>query len=280
MAKKSIYKSEEGKKAILTFYEKLLTEWCRPSKQYTFNTSYGNTFIIESGDRNAPAVFLLHGSVSNSAMWISDAKTLSEKYRVFAIDIIGECGKSAQTRPEFKDGNYANWLLEIVESLGLNRVSIIACSLGGWVALDFATKHPNRVDHLVLMATAGITPIKPKAVLLIIFTSLAGKWGMQKLDKLVYGALEIDERALEFAALIKEHYNPRTEVFPVFSDEQLKQIEAPVLFIGGEHDCFYNSQKTAERIENNLGNVRCVVLENTGHVLINQTERFLQFLKE
>ncbi len=280
MAKKSIYKSEQGKKAILSFYENLLAEWHQPSKQYSLNTSFGKTFIVESGDKNAPAVLLLHGSGSNSAMWISDAKTLSEKYRVFAIDIIGECGKSAQTRPEFKDDNYANWLMEIVESLGLSKASLIACSLGGWIALDFTTKYPARVEHLVLTAIAGITPIKPKAVLLVILTSLAGKWGMQKLDKLVYGGLEIDERVLEFASLIKEHYIPRTDVMPVFSNEQLRQIEAPVLFIGGEHDCFYNSQKTAERLEKNVENACCMVLENTGHVLINQTEHFLQFLKE
>ncbi|MCF8358452.1 MAG: alpha/beta hydrolase [Prolixibacteraceae bacterium] len=280
MAKKSIYKSEQGKKAIIVFYENLLAEWHQPSKQYYLNTSFGKTFIVESGDKNAPAILLLHGSGSNSAMWVSDAKALSEKYRVFAIDIIGECGKSAQIRPEFKDSNHANWLMEIVESLGLSRVSLIACSLGGWIALDFTTKYPARVEHLVLTATAGITPIKTKAVLLVILTSLAGKWGMQKLDKLIYGGLEIDERVLEFAAMIKEYYNPRTVVMPVFTDEQLKQIEAPVLFIGGENDCFYNSQKTASRLDENVENARCVVLENTGHVLVNQTEHFLQFLKE
>jgi len=278
MAKTLIYKSDEGKKQVLSYYETLLTQWHQPFRQITLETKFGATFIIESGKKESPAILFLHGSGSNSAMWLADAMILSETYHVFAIDIIGECGKSSENRPEFKNGNYSGWIFEIIEKLALNRISIIACSLGGWIALDFSIKHPERIEKLVLMATAGITQVKLKTIFWIIITSMMGTWGFNKLNRMVYGNHTIDNKALEFASLVKENYKPRTDVLPVLTNESLRQIKAPTLFIGGENDCFYDSRKTASRLKENMDNVKCLVLKDTGHVLTNQTNNILQFL--
>lgn len=280
MAKTSIYKTDEGKKQVLSYYETLLLQWYHPSLQFTIETTFGETFIIESGKKDTPAILLLHGSGSNSAMWIADVKELSENFHVFAIDIIGECGKSSENRPAFKNDNYSNWISEIIEKLSINRLSIIGCSLGGWIAMDFSIKHPERIDKLILMATAGITQVKLKTIFWIIITSMMGSWGFNKLNKMVYGNLTIDNKALEFASLVKNNYKPRTDVLPVLTNESLQNIKAPTLFIGGKNDCFYDSQKTAIRIKKNLAKVQCLVLEKTGHVLINQTENIISFLND
>lgn len=278
MAKTLIYKSDEGKKQVLSYYETLLEQWHQPFRQINLETKFGATFIIESGKKESPVIFFLHGSGSNSAMWLADAMILSETYHVFAIDIIGECGKSSENRPEFKNGNYSNWISEIIEKLASNRISIIACSLGGWIALDFSINHPERIEKLVLMATAGITQVKLKTIFWIIITSMMGTWGFNKLNRMVYGNLTIDNKALEFASLVKENYKPRTDVLPVFTNESLQQIKAPTLFIGGENDCFYDSRKTASRLKENMDNVKCLVLKDTGHVLTDQINNILQFL--
>ncbi|MCG8309054.1 MAG: alpha/beta hydrolase [Cytophagales bacterium] len=257
-----------------------MKEYYQPSEQYMVETIFGKTFVIESGSKTAPAIVLLHGTGSNSAMWIADAKELSAKYHVFAIDIIGECGRSSENRPDFKNNHYSNWLSEILENLKLKHVSIIGCSLGAWIALDFSIKHPEKVKKLVLLATAGVTQVKASTIFWIIVTSITGKWGFNKLNKMVYGNLEIDKQVLEFASLIKEHFKPRTEVLPVFTDDQLKQIQASTLFIGGENDCFYNSQKTAMRLYGSIEKFKYLVLKNTGHVLVNQTAGIVQFLNE
>jgi len=106
-----------------------------------------------------------------------------------------------------------------------------------------------------------------------------GTWGFNRLNRMVYGNLTIDNKALEFASLVKENYKPRTDVLPVLTNESLRQIKAPTLFIGGENDCFYDSRKTASRLKENMDNVKCLVLKDTGHVIINQTNNILQFLK-
>ena len=278
MAETVIYKTDAGKKQVIRYYETLLMQWNQPSRQFMLETTFGETFIIETGKKEAPAIILLHGSGSNSAMWIADTREWAKSYHVFAIDIIGECGKSSENRPAFKNDNYSKWIFEIINQLGLNRISLIACSLGGWIALDFAVNYSEKLEKLILMGTAGITKIKPKTIFWIIITTVMGSRGFNKLNKMVYGNLDIDSHALGFASMIRKYYKPRTDALPVLTNESLRQIKASTLFIGGENDCFYNSQKTASRLKENLDKIQCFVLKNTGHVLINQTSRILQFL--
>ena len=233
---------------------------------------------MENGEKSAPAVVLLHGSSSNAAMWAMDVRVLSQKYRVFTVDIIGECGKSSEQRPSYHGNGFSDWMNEVFEGLDSKKGSLVGCSSGGWIAADFAIKHPEKVENLVLMATAGISPVRISTLLLIISMSVFGTPGFNRLNRLVYGNLEIDKHALEFAELVRKHYKPRTDALPIFTDEQLRGIEAPVLFIGGEKDCFYHSSKTAMRLARCVKDFRADVLENTGHVLLNQANKIGSFI--
>ncbi len=279
MRKKPIYRSLSGKQQILDFYSGILENWKKPSEQHFIDTRFGKTFVIESGSGTAHPVILLHGSSSNSAMWMADTMALSENYRVLAIDIIGECGLSNESRPPFSNNNYYLWLTDILNCLKIARVSIIGCSLGGWIATEFAIRVPGRVEKLILMATAGITPVKTKTLLLIMLASIAGHHSFNKINKMVYGDIEIDTKAMEFALLIKGQYIPRNDMLPLFKDSELGRIGSPTLFIGGENDCFYNSRATATRIKTNVKKNEVIVLPSTGHVLIDQTVRIMNFLK-
>lgn len=280
MTKESIYKSEKGKQEILGFYEKVIREWPQASQQITITTSHGDTFVLESGLSSARKIVLLHGSGSNSAMWMADVMEYSKSFHVFAIDIIGECGKSSENRPPWNEKHYSEWLSEVFKNLNIGSATLIGNSLGGSIAIDFAINFPEKADKLVLIATAGITPIKLSSLFWIILTSIFGDWGFKKLNKMVYGNLEIDPKALKFAGLVKQYFKPRTDVLPLFTDEKLQSIQIPTLFIGGENDCFYDSKKTAVRLSKQIAKFKSEVLIDTGHVVINQALKINDFLKE
>nr|HML48184.1 alpha/beta hydrolase [Clostridia bacterium] len=76
----AIFKTEEGKAAVLGAYREILAAWPVPNRQYSVKTGYGDTFVIESGEPANPALLLLHGSVSNSFVWFGDAAALIERY--------------------------------------------------------------------------------------------------------------------------------------------------------------------------------------------------------
>jgi len=54
---------------------------------------------------------------------------------------------------------------KICLTYSLERTVIIGNSLGGWMALKFATAYPERVSRLVLLASAGLAPIRPRFLL-------------------------------------------------------------------------------------------------------------------
>ena len=67
---KVIFKSENKKREIINFYNKILERWPVDYEEITINTKYGDTHILLSGNEDNPPLVLIHGSASNSAMWI------------------------------------------------------------------------------------------------------------------------------------------------------------------------------------------------------------------
>lgn len=94
MKTKVAFKSSEGKRAILKFYDSLAEQSHVDYEKILVSTRYGDTFIMASGAREAPPLILLHGSGINSVMWLGDLPTYARNYRVYAVDIPGEPGKS------------------------------------------------------------------------------------------------------------------------------------------------------------------------------------------
>jgi pimeloyl-ACP methyl ester carboxylesterase len=146
-----IYKSEAGARVVQERYLEFLKRWPISNQQLRIPTREGETFIVACGPENAPPLALLHGSGVNAGMWIADVAAWAEHFRVYAIDVIGEPGLSAPSRPPLASEAYALWLDDVMHALSLQRVSIVGASLGGWLALDYATRRTERVESAVLL---------------------------------------------------------------------------------------------------------------------------------
>ncbi|KJB86039.1 hypothetical protein AZ66_21190 [Paenibacillus sp. E194] len=279
----NLYKSEAGKREVLEQYRKILASWPVENHQYEVETSFGSTFVIESGSKNNPPLILLHGSVSNSFTWYGDVASLSKTHNVYAIDIIGEAGLSAASRPSYESGAYALWLNETIHALRLSSCSIVAMSLGGWMSLSFATTYPEKVDNLVLLCPGGLTHEKASFLWKAIFFSLLGKWGQLQILKLVgagtissssLSGLEVD---LSFASLVFKHFKPRTAKMPLFSNQSLHQLTMPIFMLFGDSDQLIPASKSMNRLKQFAPQARIELLPDTGHLIVNQADRILQF---
>lgn len=276
----TFFKSPEGQKIILSFYEKALEKWPVPYSEHTVATKFGETAYIECGNKNKKPLILIHGASSNATSWIADVAAYSQEYRVIVVDVIGEPGKSAQTRPPLETDDYAKWLEEIVTRLNLKRVSLVGLSQGGWMAIRYAVSFPQKVEKLGLMAAAGIVPTKGSFLLKAIGFTLLGKWGIDKLNRQVFGSLPMDEMTAQYMEALLLHYTPRMSKEYIFSDEELRRLTMPVLYIGGANDVIRDNVKISSRLEALLPKVQTKVLPDTGHVLINMTKYTIPFLKE
>ena len=175
-----IYKTDAGRQAIEAFYRQALRRWPVPNEHIEIPTRHGDTFAIAAGPSSAPALILLHGSGSNSAVWIRDVAQWAGRYRVYAVDIIGEPGLSASSRPPLRSAAYVEWLDDIYQALGLQSASIVGVSLGGWMALDYAIARPSRVASLSLLSPAGIGARKPFLMLKAGVMLLLGRFGVRR----------------------------------------------------------------------------------------------------
>ena len=277
---KKTFKSDKGKKAVIGVYDEILKMWRVPYETLWLESTFGKTFVIRSGDNSLPPLILLHGTSSNSTMWIDEVEEFAKNYCVYAIDIPGEPGKSEERQYPLKGSAYFEWLNEIVITLKLDKISIVAISLGAWMAIGYATKCPENVDKLVLLCPSGVGRQKVSFIFKALPLMLLGDWGFNKITQLVSGKKSMPKEAQEYTKLIARSFNLRTESVPIYSDEELSQLKMPVLLFAGENDVMLNSKETVSRMSRLVSNIKATLLSGYGHVLIGFQKEIIDFLLE
>ncbi len=116
------------------------------------------TRILEAGDTHAPALLLLHGTGGHLENYARNIAELAKNFHVIALDFLWH-GRSQTTG---YDANIipilVDQLLDVLNELELDSAHIAAQSMGGWVAMQFALTHPDKVKRLVLTTTMGYRP--------------------------------------------------------------------------------------------------------------------------
>jgi pimeloyl-ACP methyl ester carboxylesterase len=275
-----IYASAEGARAVEQRYRAVLERWPVPSEQRTVPTREGETFVVACGPPDAPPVVLLHGAGANSAMWMGDVASWSQHFRVYAVDVIGEPGLSAPSRPPLASEAYAWWLDDVLRGLAVDRASMVGVSLGGWLALDYAIRRPARVDRLALLCPGGIGRQKWGVVLVALLLRPFGWWGLRTTMRFAMGTLPPDGDVVDYFLLIHRHFRPRRDVLPRFSDDALRNLAVPVLAIVGGRDAMLDSHGTRRRLVRNQPRATVALLPDAGHVLLGQTGSVLGYLRQ
>jgi pimeloyl-ACP methyl ester carboxylesterase len=283
---KNIYKSLDGQREVRERYLTILKHWPVPSRQLRVPTREGETFVIECGDENARPLVLLHGGMTNSAMWMGDVAAWAEHFHVYAVDVIGEAGFSAPSRPPLASDAYALWLDDVMQALSLtrvSRVSMVGVSLGGWLVLDYATRRPERVEGLVVLCPGGVGRQKLSIVFKTVPLRMLGAWGKRKASELILGRAPGNPSPalkyfVDFMSLIHKTLRPRMVKLPTFSDQALQRLTMPVMAILGGKDVLIDSAETKERLERNIPHAAIRFDPEAGHFIPRQTAPILEFL--
>lgn len=274
------FKTTEGKNAVYKAYNAFLGNMRIPHEEFNVDTRFGKAFVIAAGKKDAPVLVLLHGSGINSVMWIGDMKKYSEHYRVYAVDLQGEPGKSDGRQLPLQGPDFDNWLHDVFVGLSIEKASIGGISLGAWLALKFAIANPQMVDKLVLLCPAGVGPQKTSFAYVSLFHMLLGEKGIERLYRKVNGGKPIPQEMMDYQKLLGNNFNFRREQIPLFADTELSQLTMPSLLIVGRKDVMFHSLKTAERYRNLVPNANVTVLQEAGHTLIGLVDDILSFLQQ
>jgi pimeloyl-ACP methyl ester carboxylesterase len=276
------FKTEAGRDAVHAAYRALLAEWPVPSAHLRVATGQGETFVVACGAAEAPPIVLLHGAQANAAAWMFDVAAWSRHFRVHAVDMIGEAGLSAEARPPLDTDAHARWLDDVLDGLGIARTALVGTSLGGWLALDYATRRPRRVEALALLCPAGIGRQK-NFLLKVLPLLLLGPWGLKKIREMVFGTTPAvmsptQQRFVALMGLIGRHIKARVVRIPRLSDAALAALPPTLVVIGGK-DVLIDSVDTRTRLEAHAPRATIHFHPEGRHFLPGQTDVVLEFLR-
>jgi pimeloyl-ACP methyl ester carboxylesterase len=274
----SIYKSFAGEQTVMAIYDSLLARWPVPYASLNVPTRHGSAFVIASGRETAPPLVLLHGAGTNSAIWAGDVTEYSRHYRVLAVDLLGEPGKSAPNRPSWESPAYAEWLDDILNELGVKAVTIMGLSQGAWTALKFAIYKPDRVKALALLSPGGITHDKLSFVVRAIPLLLLGRWGITCINHMVLGGQSVPAEIEEAMTVFMMHFRPRAGALPIFSDAELQRLLMPVLLLMGARDALRDAKKITARLQKLVPHMAATTIPEAGHAIVNAKIYTLPFL--
>ncbi|WP_144638337.1 alpha/beta fold hydrolase [Bordetella genomosp. 13] len=282
-----VYRSAEAAAAVEGKYRGVLKQWPIPKTELHIPTRLGSTFVVICGPESAPPVVLLHGSMANSAAWLPDVALWSTKFRLFAIDMIGEAGLSAKVRPDLAGDAHALWLDDVLEGLGLvpgrMRIAMVGTSLGGWLALDYASRRPSTVGALALMCPSGIGRQK-NLLLKILPLLLLGSWGRRRIWERVFGPApkvvpQEMQPLVELMKSIGRAAKPRVMRIPRLTDARLGELGMPILAILGGRDVLLDSRDTRDRLQRAVPCAEIQFIEAGYHFLPGQAPRVMDFLE-
>lgn len=277
------FRTPAGRATVLALYRQLLDSWPVPHEERRLPTGQGETFVLSCGPPDAPPVVLLHGSQANLAAWLPDVPAWSRAFRLHLVDMIGEPGLSAPSRPPLEGDAHALWLGEVLDGLGVTRAAFVGNSLGGWLALDFARRRPEAVEKLALLAPAGIGRQKNlllKAAPLL----LLGAWGKRRIARMVFGPprAEIPPAArplIELMEAVGEAARPRVVRIPRLSDDELAALTMPILAVAGAKDALLASGETRDRLHRFAPHADVRYQPEGYHFLPDQTATIAAFLE-
>jgi pimeloyl-ACP methyl ester carboxylesterase len=285
----SVFKTTEGETKSMSAYDAVLTLWPTPYEELDVSTCFGVTHIIASGPKEANPIILLHGQDSTATSWVHNIRELSSNFRVFAVDTIGDMGKSKPVHLPKNRKDYADWLNDIFDQLKIEKADLVGYSYGGFLATNFAIAHPERLNRMVLLAP-GIPNIGspmlqwayygmpmiflPSHFTIKRFINGTSTKGYSAKDP-IYEQMIIGMTNMRHVSFIR----------PTFTDDDLKQIATPTLLLIGDHEIMYEPRKTLERARQLIPNLRAALIAGAGHLLnsdqptiVNQC--ILEFLRE
>lgn len=276
----------EEQKTYFDAYDKTMSHWNVDFEVLYIPTSHGTAHIIMSGFENSENLILFHGLSSSSTMWYPNAKTLSNKYRIFAIDLIIEPGKSQQTK-DFKNlKEVSDWYQEVISKLDLDSYHLIGPSRGGWFALDLTIRYPEKVKSTILLSPVQtfiwIPPSKDLFKNLMNVFYSGEKRVSRTMSTLSNNAERINDDFLDQYLLGKRHDTLRKFVIGMkpFSKNELRTIKTPVYVVVGELDMF-NNRRSLNKAQKFISICAGEVIENSGHFLsVDQSEVINQKMED
>ncbi|RSN60703.1 alpha/beta hydrolase [Amycolatopsis sp. WAC 04182] len=262
------FRNLAAEKRYFAAYDRAMAECPEPGGVFDVETRHGTTRVYRYGDGGGPMA-LLPGLLATSACFATLIPPLAEHHTVYAIDTLGEAGRSVQKAP-FKDiRDRASALDDVFEKLGLSDVRLVGGSTGGWHAVNQAIHAPGRLASIALLdATTVSAPFTRKVFR---YGLAAAVFDSDRLWRRFVtwsaGADILDQPAARLVLAGIRCYRARVPFQVCPAEEALRSIEVPTLALFGGRSVVHDSAAAAARLESLLPHADVGILPDAGHYL-------------
>ena len=277
-----------------------------PFRSYFHDCGDHRLHYVDEGDKEAETLLCVHGNPTWSFAWRHVVREMSQTHRVVAIDHLG-CGKS--DKPQDYDYSLANHianLRSLIESLDLQRVTLLAHDWGGAIGMGVAGQCPERFSRFALFNTAAFRSQRIPLRIAVCRIPLLGTFALRGLNAFSRAAVTMavekhdrmtpdvrqgylapyDSWANRVAVSAFVHDIPLRNSHPSWStlvavEEGLAQfVDHPMLLTWGEKDwCF--TTDFLEEFERRFPQAETLRISDAGHYVFEDAhEVFLPRLRE
>lgn len=283
-------------------FEKKLFNWGVSFERYRSNLVYRSIHVdrqsIACLERKGEGdtVVLLHGFGADKDTWIRFVRYMPKKFRILAIDLPGHGDNIRNMDLSYDIQRLTDTLSLTVESLDLHHFHLAGHSLGGYVAMLYAARNPQKLFSLGLLASAGILCPKPTDFQLTLEkgenpSTIDSSESFDHMMNLVFykkpfvpwpGRPVILCQCIERSKFEKKVWHDIWEN-RIDAKELLPQIRMPVFLLWGNKDRIIDIS-CVKVYQGYLPQAKTVIIKNCGHGLIfekpketaNAYARFLQ----
>jgi pimeloyl-ACP methyl ester carboxylesterase len=270
-----VFPSEHARAALISLYDAKLAQWPIPFEEFDVPSRYGRTHVVAAGEVGAPPLVLVHMGVFPSFMWGSIIEPLAARYRTYALDTIGDVGKSELDDPKRfpKSGQeFSAWLCDVCDELDLLAPRLVAGSYGGWIALNHAACAPARVRRLALLVPMGLPSWSHTLRVLFRMSTFALRpmASRERFLSWLMGDTPAARREAEdwMTAILDERPTPKLGAPLPIPATTLELIRTPTLIVlGGRDPLIGNAERAARRAVKHIVEVDVEILPNGSHAL-------------
>lgn len=287
---KQVFSNDSAKQEFLNLYDSTLNTWDFEYQSQYIETKHGKTHVISAGNDTMPVIVLLHGFSGTSLIWHKTINELHKKYKIYAVDILGDANRSESAIPMKKSVEWSNWLKDVCDSLKITNATFVGHSYGGFQSLLFTIDYPQMVNKCLLIAPyPGL--FKPKLKLNLKFISLMISPSREKAIKFLQLCVAKDFIIEKYYSnIILLAFKNSIPIIPSdnyrISNKKLNSINRPVLLVvGDQQDFYYTYEKASKRANDNIPNCQTKLIENCGHSPVIEKPEFIielidKFIKE
>jgi pimeloyl-ACP methyl ester carboxylesterase len=258
--------------------------YAQPPSQFVTLPSGATVHYRDQGQRNGPALVLLHGSNASLHTWEPWVAQIGDGFRMISLDLPGHGLTGPVPDEDYSQEAMVRFVNEFTTVMHVERFALAGNSMGGAVAARFALRYPERLTHLILVDAAGL-PTREKRdpglgftiarlpvinnVMLHVSPRGLFEEGLRKAidnDALVTPEMVdrywiLNRKEGNRAATLKRFATP----FDTFIPDNVQKITTPTLILWGETDSL-TPKDIGQAYNAAIKGSKLVVFRKTGHV--------------